>query len=266
MHRLEELHASINQYNSVNISAGFQHSSLQVLHLNDNQITEWEELAKLSSTFPSLRTLIACSTPIQTIPDMDAEIFPSLQTLNLNGSALSDWASIENLNTPSNLTELSLLNVPVGSDLEAKQRRHAFIARLPCIQKLNKSKVGDTEREKAERWLIREAKGQPNPPKVYQQLLEKHGDLEQLADVNLGPPKYVLVKFHFEGMEREDEEREVDVDQTVGCLKKWMSRNMVGIPPTNLRLWYGLVRLKDDKKFLYTLRLHDGDVIQVQIK
>lgn len=248
------------------LSSDFKHSTLQLLHINDNHITAWEELVKLSSAFPNLHTLIACSNPIRSIPEISADTFPALHTLNLNSSALADWSSVEHLHAPPKLTSVSLLDVPVGAELEDKVRRHAFIARLPKVEKLNKSQVGETEREKAERWLIRDLKAQPNPPKLYQQLIEKHGDLHALADVNLGKPKFVRIKFEFDGMERASEEKDISMDQTVGQLKEWIGTNLVGVPPSNIRLWYDLVQLKDNKKWLYTLRMYDGDIMHIEMK
>lgn len=217
MHRLQELHLSVNTYTTVDLPEAFLHSQLQRLYLNDNQISEWEELAKLSSAFPNLQALIACNNPIQGIPPLTGETFPALQTLNLNSSCLLSWQSIQHLASLCRLEDLSVLKVPVGERLEPKKRHYAFIARVPRIVKLNKTNVSDTEREDAERWMVREWEGAPDPPPVYHQLVQKHGMIQQLADVDLNPPNIVMIKFHFyDNEERAVEEVPVDMDKRVG--------------------------------------------------
>ena len=267
MHRLQELHLSVNTYTTVDLPQDFLHSQLQRLYLNDNQISVWEELAKLSPAFPNLRALIACNNPIQHIPSLTEETFSTLQTLNLNSSCLCSWQSILHLATLRQLEDLSMLKAPVGEELEPKKRRFAFIARLPRIVKLNKSNVSDMEREDAERWMVREWDREPDPPSLYHQLVQKHGPIQQLADVDLNPPKIVMLKFLFEGdEERGIEEAPVDMDKRVGDLKAWVADRLLGMPTTSFKLWYFDKLLKPNQKFLYTYRFAEGDTIHIQMK
>lgn len=262
--RLEELYLSLNNYTTVSLPDTFLHSNLKQLHLNENKIKDWTEFVKLSQAFPSLQTLIACNNPIQDIPELTPDTFPSLLALNFNGSSLSSWESIEHLNTLSQLKELSLMKVPLGSELEENVRRQAFIARLPRVSKLNKSVVTETEREAAERWLIREMVGSLHRPAVYDALVEKHGELNPLPDVDLNPVKTVRLKIHFKGVERE---WPVNVDQTVWQFKTWIASKFLSVPPSGFRLWHhGNRPFTHNQKYLYSYRFYDGDRIHVEIK
>ena len=265
----------MNDYCNVNLSKCFLHAHLKYLHLNDNKIECWDELTKLSVAFPSLQKLIVSNNPIHCIPpSLDSSTFPQLLILNFNNTALCSWDSIECLSVLCKLQELSLLKIPLGKQMDEKMRRKAFIARLPNIKKLNKSVVTESEREMSERWLIREMKDVPDPPVVYHHLIKKHGELKPLADINLNPVDRVIMEFHFDGLDRKMERREVNLDQTVFELKKWVSATLVGKPVNRFLLnfrdktltdWAG-EELKNNQKMLYNYRMNDGDEIHVWMK
>lgn len=122
------LHLSLNTYTTVDLPQAFLHSQLY------NQISVWEELAKLSHAFPNLQVLIACNNPIRDIPLLTGEAFPALQTLNL---CLSSWQSIQHLASLCRLKDLSVLEVPVGEvpvgeGVELKKRRYACSTAWGC--------------------------------------------------------------------------------------------------------------------------------------
>lgn len=267
------MHLSINNYSVIALPESFQHPNVQRLHFNDNHITEWTELAKLSRAFPKLHTLIACGNPIHEIPELDCGLFPCLQTLNLNDSALSSWASLEHLQALCSLQELSVMKVPLGKDLDQKKRHKAFVARLPNILKLNKSVVTDKDRETAERWLIRELAVLPDPPAIYLALVQKHGRVTQLAGVDLSPPKTVKVEFHFDDQDRPMEEGEVILKQTVWEFKTWIAKHLLSMPTSSFRVSYtdnstfacGEL-FKHNNKYLYTYRFNDGTEIHIHMK
>ena len=273
--RLQEVHLSINSYRTVALPDTFQHSTVQRLHFNENLITEWAELAKLSHAFPNLRTLIACGNPIQEIPELPPDLFPSLQTLNLNDCALCSWASLEHLHALGKLVGLSVMKVPLGKDMDQKKRRKAFVARLPNVVKLNKSVVSEKEREAAERWLIRELSGTQDPPAIYQTLVGKHGQMAQLADVNLSPPQTINLEFHFEDSEQPVEKRDVALKQTVKEFKTWIGKHLLSMPPSSFRLYYhdrtwgtwdSTGVLNQNQRSLHSYRFGAGTEIHIQMR
>lgn len=281
--RLQELHLSINSYRTVTLPDTFQHPTIQRLHFNENLVTEWAELAKLSHAFPNLHTLIACGNPIQEITELSSDLFPSLHTLNLNDCALCSWASLEHLHILGKLKDLSVMTVPLGKDMDEKKRRKAFIARLPNVVKLNKSVVSEKERETAERWLIRELSGMENPPAIYHTLVGKHGELNQLADIDLGAtqagfgeephdPSRVKMEFHFDSEDRPMEEREVNINWTCRKFKSWVAKELLGMPPSSFNIWYCdkawvyQMPLDAKKTFLRILRLDERTEIHIRMK
>ena len=158
-----------------------------------------------------------------------------------------------------------MLKIPLAAEMEGKQRRKAFVARLPKIAKLNKTMITDTERETAERWLLREMAGQPQVPAVYEELVQKHGRLDPLADVNLNPVKMVTLKIVFWDQEDRVEERRVNVDQTVWKFKKMLAEKLVGMPVTSFKL-RAAGKIMKNEKYLYSYRFFDGDQVQIEMK
>lgn len=274
--RLQELYLSMNNYTNISFTDSFQHATLKQLHLNHNQITTWADLVKLSCAFPNLKILSASDNPIGDSEHVNSDIFPELETLCLNNCAFSSWKSVEYLHFLCKLKELSVMNIPLGKDLEIKKRRHAVIARLPKIHKLNKSIVTEEEREIAERWLIRAVRESPDPPLVLQDLIKKHGDLKPLIDIDIGvgDEEKVALEFHFDDEEREVETYKVCVKQTVSQLKRWVAKNLVKMPPSTFDLWYldkgsqyGKERMIYNTRSLHCYKyISDGDEIHIVMK
>ena len=121
LHSLEELHLSNNGYITIEFDPSFSHPSLSRLHFNNNAISKWEEITKLSSAFPGLQKLVACSLPIAEIPQQSTELFLSLNSLYLNDSSLSSWESVEHIASLPKLSDLSILNLPLSRHLDEKE-------------------------------------------------------------------------------------------------------------------------------------------------
>ncbi len=163
---------------------------------------------------------MASGNPIEDVSVINLNDFPNLRALHMNDSSLLSWKSIECLNTLRKLKELSVLNIPLGNDMKLEECRYSLIARLPKVQKLNKSEVTDEEREAAEKWVISKFKDSPDPPSIYQDLVAKY---DPLAGGNLKTPlKLQLVYDESEGdggrggddvmEEPEDKEEEEETD------------------------------------------------------
>ena len=95
---------------------------------------------------------------------------------------------------PSFYPELRLQNCPLLEDYTAFEKRMLLIARLPNIQILNGGdKIPANEREDAERAFIRFYLDAENKPQRYYELVEVHGKLNPLVNVNLTPESHVRV-------------------------------------------------------------------------
>lgn len=261
---------SNNDYTSVDFHSSFSHASISRLHLNNNSISQWEEITKLSSAFPCLHKLVAGSLPLREIPEQNSEVFPSLVSLYLNESSLSDWASVEHLVALRRLSDLSILNLPLSANLKERESRFAVIGRLPDLQSLNKSSITETEREDAERWLIRQFLDVASPPPIYHSLVAKHGVVDKLVDVNLKPKVTADIEFHFQDT---CEQKTINITQTLKEFKRWLSEHVVGVPPTELLVYhhdvgapFGTDLLRYDSRALYSYGIKDGDKIIVELK
>ena len=210
---------------------------------------------------------MAGSLPLTEIPEVSGDVFPSLNSLYLNDSSLHDWTSLEHLAALSNLSDLSVLNLPLSKDLKEKESRFAVIGRLPELQSLNKSSITETEREDAERWQFMDT---PSAPPIYHTLVAKHGMVQRLADVNMKPKVTANVELHFN---ERCEQRTVNITQTVKQFKRWLSENIVGQPPSSFLVYYhdvgapyGADQLRHDSRHLYSYGVKDGDKIYVELK
>ena len=276
---MQELHLSSNGYSFVDLDPDFKHTALKRLHINDNSLSNWKDFQKLSPAFPNLQALVATSNPLAEISPIDpcSASFPELKLFNLNSSSLDKWESVENLAALVKLTDISLLKMPLGAELQEKQRRFAVIARLPNLKKLNKSEITETEREDAERWLIRTYEHDPNPPAVYSSLHQKHGTLDPLVDIDLSPQLKATVEFCFE--DRRSELHSIHLQQTTLQLKRWLGKHL-GVPPSSFRLFFvelgekvgemgvnlGGELMCYGSTCLYRYKIKDGDRIYVQMK
>lgn len=257
----------------MNLDPDFSHGSLQRLHINNNNISEWVELERLGHAFPALHTLVVIANPLRDTPNI-ATVFPSLRSLTLNSTQLSQWRSIEALTTLPRLQDLGVHSTPLGHAMQEKDRRFAIIARMPALRKLNKSEISVTERENAERWAVRYYQRNSEQPRNYQQLVETHGLLAQLADVDLSPHHQAVIQFHIDHAHwKRCEVHTVDLHQTVGQLKHWLSRQL-NFSQSKLRLFHVDPRVEGivstdlhcyRTRQLFSFQIKDGDHIHVQI-
>lgn len=251
-----------------------EHQAMKTLHLVSNNIKEWASTETVGKLFPCLEMLIICMNPLDNVTPSGA-FFKKLHTLNLNNTNVSSWDSLESLLTFPNLKSLSLWHVPLDNGYNEKERRFAMISRLPAIQLLNKSNISDTEREDAERWLVRKYQKEHKRPSVYDELTSKHGSLDPLPDIDLSPKKNVSLQFTFEGVDRQSEVHRVSTEQTTKQLRSWIGNSLLqGVQASKLLLVYvdfeeGNVYdtqvMKNDAKPLYYYKMKDGDKIEVVI-
>lgn len=94
------------------------------------------------------------------------------------------------------LRELRLLEVPLTSSWPEEVRRELVIAVLPQLTTLNGSKISEEDMEKAERAFVRHHRYSDDMPRklreLFDRLVEKHGLLEPLRDIRLGPSRELI--------------------------------------------------------------------------
>ena len=142
------------------------------------------------------------------------------------------------------------------------------------VQTLNGGGViGAEEREDAERAFIRHYMEKPESdrPERYGDLINIHGKLEPLVNVDLTPEKRVTITVSCKEI---SERRCLNVYQTVAELKTKLD-GFAGIPGRKMRLFYldqemkgvtGPEEMRFPNKQLYSYNISNGDEIIVDSK
>lgn len=130
--------------------------SLVLLDLSDCNLTSWVEQVLHLHNLPKLESLILNDNAIERIPptEVDFVIFPKLASLQLAGTSISSWSTIDSLNSIPSLRSLRLRNTPLTSTLGVGEVRSAAIARLPNLELFNASPISERERTEAERRYV----------------------------------------------------------------------------------------------------------------
>lgn len=265
--RVQDLYLSLNGYESIPDTSE-QYPNIRSLSINKHVITQWNEIGKLGFVFPGLIELRMSECPLENITATEIpQQFPNLKVLTLNNTLLDKWEAIDALKHFPGLTDVSLMGIPLLEQYSDQHKRQLLIARLPNIQKLNKTSITDEEREDAERFFIRHHLDDENPPSRYLELVDAHGVLDRLAEVNLKAKESALISFVFD--DKPLFKREINLMQSTTSLKKYLSE-IVGIPPPGFKVFYrdvgfsfGLDEMKYGPKKLYTYNMNDGDEIHV---
>ena len=137
-------------------------TNLCFLDLSDCNIASWtQQVGRLARSLPHLTDLILNDNPVGVVEAFggnadgeDCQYFSSLTTLQLTNADIASWSSIDVLNDFPNLKSLRFRNNPITSSISAAEARSVTIARLPKLQYLNASPIGDKERTDSERRYV----------------------------------------------------------------------------------------------------------------
>ncbi|CAH1254869.1 TBCEL [Branchiostoma lanceolatum] len=275
---VEELHLSMNNYSSVD-QPPRPFPNIKILHFNGNNLQSWAEVCKLGKTFPNLVSLVMHEVPLK---DIEAPVeqlqqsFLCLQKLNISNTGVGSWESLEKFNSLQQLKDVRMLGVPLLDDIaDEKLRRKMVIARMPHIVRLNGSSVSEEEREDAERAFIRHFLDSEVKPERYHALVDIHGVLDPLVEIDLTPQTTVHVKVKFEGEGHAEKVKVMDlnIQQTLKEFKRSL-KDWVGLPPNKIRVIHvdtginfdGHVCYQEELKYdktLYAYHIKDGDEILI---
>ncbi|KAL6525307.1 hypothetical protein OROMI_030900 [Orobanche minor] len=175
--RVEELHLMGNKLSEImdgrpessTVVTGF--NSLRFLNLENNSISAWDEIIKLSQ-LRSLEQLFLNNNNINHIwypacgkldepcngsepHEKSSRPFSSLRGIFLGGNNIEDLESVDSLNSFPNLMEIRLSENPVADLGKGGVPRFVFIARLAKIAILNASEVSPRERRDSEIRYVR---------------------------------------------------------------------------------------------------------------
>ncbi|CAA0837683.1 Tubulin-folding cofactor E [Striga hermonthica] len=171
---VEELHLMGNEIKEIAplssvVVRGF--NSLKLLNLENNFISDWNEIIKLSH-LPSLEQLFLNNNNINRVwypdcgelgepyngcesHDKSSKPFSNLRSLSLGGNNIEGLESVDSLNSFPNLTETRLSENPVTDLGKGGVPRFVFIARLANIMILNGSEISPRERKDSEIRYVR---------------------------------------------------------------------------------------------------------------
>ncbi|CAL9240301.1 unnamed protein product [Arabidopsis halleri] len=190
---LEELHLMGNMIpalTSTSSSDGQAFNSLRLLNLDDNCISDWSEVLKLSQ-LPCLEQLYLNKNKLTHIfhsvngiesPKKSSDPFPSLRCLLLGANSIGDLASIDALNVFPQLVDIRLSENPISDPVRGGVPRFVLVARLTKVQVLNGSEVRAREKKDSEIRYVR---------MVMSKLNDKSEEIELLH-----PRFYELKKLH----------------------------------------------------------------------
>ncbi|KAL3641492.1 hypothetical protein CASFOL_016460 [Castilleja foliolosa] len=163
---VEELHLmgnKISEITTVSSTVVQRFNSLRFLNLENNCISAWDEIIKLSQ-LRSLEQLFLNNNTINRVwyPDCGKldepdkiRPFSNLRGLSLGDNKIEDLESVDSLNSFPNLTEIRLSENPVADLGKGGVSRFVFIARLAKIVILNGSEVSPRERKDSEIRYVR---------------------------------------------------------------------------------------------------------------
>ncbi|KAJ2732369.1 hypothetical protein IW152_003842 [Coemansia sp. BCRC 34962] len=143
---------------------------LEDLKLEYNHLSDITSLASL----PRLRSLsLRGNQEFTEIPVIHESMFPSLESLHLGHTGVSQWLSVDHLGQLPKLRTLYLAHTPVASESHTS---HAMvIGRLANITKLDGSLVSPEERTEMERYyLVLSTQLEDELPRLAE-LIAKHG-------------------------------------------------------------------------------------------
>lgn len=273
---LDELHLSANNLENPGDSV-LENKNLKQLFLSCNPISDFSSVSlTLLSQCPGIQFLSLAECPIADLTSLEQlDNIPSgLTSLNVSTTKINCWQEVEKLRRFPGLNDLRIQGCPFLDELNRKEKRAMLVARLPNVKVLNGGDmITKTEREDSERAFIRFFLDIPEQarPERWQELVEVHGILDPLVNIDLSPDVNVKVCIYFKDECREEK---ISVRQTVKQFKQTL-HGYFGLAPGNMRLWYydqemtkiaGPEEMKFTNKELYTYNVIEGDYFVIDEK
>lgn len=179
---LQELHLYKNFCNQFTVLPGSL-DSLKLLNLEDNQITNWEELINNCNNIPKLEKLIINSNPIGSIVYTGG--LNKLAAISIENCNINDWNSVDELSKfQSGLKEVRISRNPgIQSGMSISIFRFNVIARIGTLNMLSGSAVRPQERIEAERYYLRLHIDNPSVINStrWNELVSKHGAPSEIS-------------------------------------------------------------------------------------
>lgn len=173
---LQELHLYKNFCNDFNIPIHLI-EKLNLLNLENNQISDWESVSNQCKDLQNLEKLILNENPLGHIAYQGG--FMNLSALSIENCNLTQWTTVDELGKfPGLIKELRIARNPgLGQGSSLTLFRFNVVARIGSLQMLSGSAVRSQERLEAERFFLRSNLDNPaiTASSRWQELVQKHG-------------------------------------------------------------------------------------------
>lgn len=128
------------------------------------------------------------------LSDENQQFITPIRSIVMSDCQFQTWESIENLELfAPHLEELRIRQVPLFEQYSPEEKHHLIVSRLRGLRSLNGSTITDFQREESERFFIRYYKDQEPKPRIFTELVQRHGLLDELVKVDLTPPRFAKV-------------------------------------------------------------------------
>jgi len=133
-------------------------TELKHLDLSGNCISSWEQIEPLG-LLPNLQKLLINSNQLTSICRCQSNaagpsLFQKLQSLSISSNQITEWRSIDDLNSYPSLMALRCQHNPLMAGIGSGEARQIFIARLATLRQFNGSEVRSKERMDSEKAYI----------------------------------------------------------------------------------------------------------------
>ena len=105
----------MNNYGTVDVPPNKTFPALHSLHFRSNNISDWQQIAKLGFLFPNLTNIVLLDNPLERFPDIEEMCanFQKLKSINISETAINSWAELEKFRYFPELSELRVQDIPL---------------------------------------------------------------------------------------------------------------------------------------------------------
>ncbi|XP_048453044.1 tubulin-specific chaperone E [Rhincodon typus] len=295
---LERAHFSSNAISELERPVGVLRS-LTLLDLSSNPLADENQLVHIAY-LPRLEQLILSNTGLTSLhfddvqQDGKSAMFPKLKFLAIDKNRISEFSTVNELNKLRSLEQLKFSDYAmVEHEKNAKTVRQLIIAKLGCLNVLNRTEISADERKGAELdyrkrfgkdWL--KAGGHQDPEKNrpnkefcaehprYQSLIEKYGapEVSEMEQQKLFALKDQLLALTIRCPDNPDQkllEKKLPDSMTIQKVRGLLHR-LLKVPGTELKLTYISskmdmeIDMDNDLKPLSYYSIESGDCILVR--
>ncbi|GAA5814954.1 hypothetical protein MFLAVUS_011488 [Mucor flavus] len=276
--QLEDLQLGGNELKELGVITGFR--NLKCLNLEDNLISEWGQVEKLGS-LPNLEVLYLNDNQLTRVEKPRTnEMFAKLRFLRIEFNKIDNWASLNALNNYPSLTKLRCKENPIFADMNIELQATHVVGRIKNVTTVNGNTVTNRERTDLERfYLVSCTKDGPTHEAIsaihprYTELCKIHGEpnLQSKSADSQSSLKNRLITIHIRQREIGSEELlstryEKDLPTVISSVSKRflptmtirnvknMIQRLLKIPATKQQLF-----------LLQTIQHDNGDLISMDM-